>query len=85
MNMQSSGKKMNLFDSLNSARRLTELAGAVLERSKRYPQRYALKITPPVSELVESEEETVITIHTNGLRRRVKAARISGCTVYWEV
>ncbi|ENU2376102.1 hypothetical protein ACE4QK_005368, partial [Escherichia coli] len=22
---------------------------------------------------------------TNGLRRRVKATRISGCTVYWEV
>ncbi|HGV1843944.1 TPA: hypothetical protein ACNB34_004625, partial [Escherichia coli] len=21
----------------------------------------------------------------NGLRRRVKATRISGCTVYWEV
>lgn len=43
MNMQSCGNKMNLFDSLNSARRLTELAGAVLERSKRYPQRFALK------------------------------------------
>ena len=42
---------MNLFDSLNNARRLTELAGAVLERSKRYPQRYALKTTPPVSEV----------------------------------
>ncbi|KPH28501.1 hypothetical protein ACZ77_27045, partial [Escherichia coli] len=26
-----------------------------------------------------------ITIQTNGLRRRVKATRISGCTVYWEV
>ncbi|HCB9560665.1 TPA: hypothetical protein RZ555_005362, partial [Escherichia coli] len=51
MNMQSSGKKMNLFDSLNSARRLTELAGAVLERSKRYPQRFALKTTPPVGEV----------------------------------
>ncbi|EOT2401726.1 hypothetical protein ACP813_30130, partial [Escherichia coli] len=25
------------------------------------------------------------TIQTNGLRRRVKATRISGCTVYWEV
>ncbi|HFD0124417.1 TPA: hypothetical protein ACF0X1_005733, partial [Escherichia coli] len=24
-------------------------------------------------------------IQTNGLRRRVKATRISGCTVYWEV
>ncbi|EOA1558688.1 TPA: hypothetical protein ACGBEO_004927, partial [Escherichia coli] len=24
------------------------------------------------------------TIQTNGLRRRVKATRISGCTVYWE-
>ncbi len=35
MNMQSCGKKMNLFDSLNRARRLTELAGAVLERRKR--------------------------------------------------
>ncbi len=44
---------MNLFDSLNNARRLTELAGAVLERSKRYPQRYALKTTPPVSEVRE--------------------------------
>lgn len=42
---------MNLFDSLNNARRLTELAGAVLERSKRYPQRFALKTTPPVGEV----------------------------------
>ncbi|EHS0675271.1 hypothetical protein K1017_004772, partial [Salmonella enterica] len=38
---------LNLFDSLNAARRLTELSGAVLERSKRYPQRYALRTTPP--------------------------------------
>lgn len=42
---------MNLFDSLNNARRLTELAGAVLERSKRYPQRFALKTTPPVNKV----------------------------------
>ncbi|EFA2716785.1 hypothetical protein DEL87_003079 [Escherichia coli] len=84
MNMQSCGNKMNLFDALNSARRLTELAGAVLERSKRYPQRYALKITPPVSE-IEGTNKDEITIYTNGLRRRVKFARISGCTVYWEV
>ena len=53
MNMQSCGNKMNLFDSLNSARRLTELAGAVLERSKRYPQRFALKTTPPVTGIRE--------------------------------
>ncbi|MCK2616645.1 hypothetical protein MZE53_25715, partial [Escherichia coli] len=26
-----------------------------------------------------------ITVKTNGLRRRVKATRISGCTVYWEI
>ena len=80
MNMQSCGNKMNLFDSLNSARRLTELAGAVLERSKRYPQRFALKTTPPVGNVQGTGE-----IQTNGLRRRVKATRISGCTVYWEV
>ncbi|EMQ5547390.1 hypothetical protein ACRV9V_004508, partial [Escherichia coli] len=53
------------------------------ERSKRYPQRYALKTTPPVSE-VKGTGEIEITIQTNGLRRRVKATRISGCTVYWE-
>ncbi|EOM5761590.1 hypothetical protein ACNCLY_004685 [Escherichia coli] len=57
MNMQSCGKKMNLFDSL--------------------------KTTPPVSE-VKGTGEIEITIQTNGLRRRVKATRISGCTVYWE-
>ena len=85
MNMQSCGNKMNLFDSLNSARRLTELAGAVLERSKRYPQRFALKTTPPVSEVQGTGEEIEITVKTNGLRRCVKATRISGCTVYWEV
>ncbi|KYU91219.1 hypothetical protein [Escherichia coli] len=84
MNMQSCGNKMNLFDSLNSARRLTELAGAVLERSKRYPQRFALKTTPPVGN-VQGTGEIEITIQTNGLRRRVKATRISGCTVCWEV
>ncbi|EEP1395212.1 hypothetical protein HAZ15_005096, partial [Salmonella enterica] len=33
---------LNLFDLLNEARRLTELSGAVLQKSKRYPQRYAL-------------------------------------------
>lgn len=76
---------MNLFDSLNNARRLTELAGAVLERSKRYPQRFALKTTPPVGEVQGSGEEIEITVKTNCLRRRVKATRISGCTVYWEV
>ncbi|HFO7856868.1 TPA: hypothetical protein ACHLAM_005536, partial [Escherichia coli] len=79
MNMQSCGNKMNLFDSLNSARRLTELAGAVLERSKRYPQRFALKTTAPVGN-VQGTGEIEITIQTNGLRRRVKATRISGCT-----
>ena len=76
---------MNLFDSLNNARRLTELAGAVLERSKRYPQRFALKTTPPLSKVQGTGEEIEITVKTNGLRRRVKATRISGCTVYWEV
>lgn len=76
---------MNLFDSLNNARRLTELAGAVLERSKRYPQRFALKTTPPLSKVQGTGEEIEITIQTNGLRRRVKAIRVSGCTVYWEV
>ncbi|EDX2020074.1 hypothetical protein BU505_002985 [Salmonella enterica subsp. enterica serovar Sandiego] len=71
----------NLFDSLNAARRLTELSGAVLECSKRYPQRYALRTTPPKCQM---PGEIEITVCTAGLRRRVRAARVSGCTVYWE-
>ncbi|HHY9545427.1 TPA: hypothetical protein ACV78D_005393, partial [Escherichia coli] len=42
------------------------------------------KTTPPVGN-VQGTGEIEITIQTNGLRRRVKATRISGCTVYWEV
>ncbi|EGC6375224.1 hypothetical protein H9U66_001528 [Salmonella enterica] len=72
---------LNLFDSLNAARRLTELSGAVLECSKRYPQRYALRTTPPKCQMPGESE---ITVCTAGLRRRVRAARVSGCTVYWE-
>lgn len=72
---------LNLFDSLNAARRLTELSGAVLERSKRYPQRYALRTTKPARQM---PGEIEITVRTAGLRRRVRAARVSGCTVYWE-
>ncbi|EBA9592285.1 hypothetical protein ACFK5S_001825 [Salmonella enterica subsp. enterica serovar Saintpaul] len=72
---------LNLFDSLNAARRLTELSGAVLERSKRYPQRYALRTTKPERQM---PGEIEITVRTAGLRRCVHAARISGCTVYWE-
>lgn len=71
----------NLFDSLNAARRLTELSGAVLEKSKRYPQRYVLRTTPPKCQM---PGEIEIAVCTNGLRRRVRAARVSGCTVYWE-
>lgn len=71
----------NLFDSLNAARRLTELSGAVLEKSKRYPQRYALRTTPPQCEI---PGEIEITVCTHGLRRQVRAARVGGCTVYWE-
>lgn len=71
----------NLFDSLNAARRLTELSGAVLERSKRYPQRYALRTTPPKHEM---PGEVEITVCNKGQRRRVRAARVGGCTVYWE-
>ncbi|ELY6043004.1 hypothetical protein SNO20_002127 [Salmonella enterica] len=71
----------NLFDSLNAARRLTELSGAVLECSKRYPRRYALRTTPPKCQM---PGEIEITVCTAGLRRRVRAARVSGCTVYWE-
>ncbi|EAO7621086.1 hypothetical protein OH880_003233 [Salmonella enterica] len=71
----------NLFDSLNAARRLTELSGAVLERSKRYPQRYALRTTPPKCRM---PGEVEITVCNRGQRRRVRAARVGGCTVYWE-
>ncbi|EBS4105275.1 hypothetical protein ZD86_02185 [Salmonella enterica subsp. enterica] len=71
----------NLFDSLNAARRMTELSGALLERSKRYPQRYALRTTKPERQM---PGEIEITVCTAGLRRRVRAARVSGCTVYWE-
>ncbi|EGL5769916.1 hypothetical protein IQ752_000637 [Salmonella enterica] len=72
---------LNLFDSLNAARRLTELSDAVLERSKRYPQRYALRTTPPKCQM---PGEVEITVCNKGQRRRVHAARVSGCTVYWE-
>ncbi|EIN3255354.1 hypothetical protein LOS70_004296 [Salmonella enterica] len=72
---------LNLFDLLNAARRLTELSGAVLERSKRYPQRYALRTTPPKYEMPGVVE---ITVCNRGQRRRVRAARVGGCTVYWE-
>lgn len=71
----------NLFDSLNAARQLTELSGAVLERSKRYPQRYALRTTPPKCQM---PGEIEITVCNRGQRRRVRAARVGGCTVYWE-
>lgn len=71
----------NLFDSLNAARRLTELSGAVLQKSKRYPQRYALCTTPPKCQV---PGEIEITVCTKGQRRRVRAARVGGCTVYWE-
>ncbi|HHR4051842.1 TPA: hypothetical protein ACS50C_003757 [Salmonella enterica] len=72
---------VNLFDSLNAARRLVEMSGAVLERSKRYSQRYALRTTPPKCQM---PGEIEITVCSNGVRRRVRAARLSGCTVYWE-
>ncbi|EAU7390697.1 hypothetical protein EI350_00830 [Salmonella enterica] len=71
----------NLFDSLYAACRLTELSGAVLQKSKRYPQRYALRTTPPKCQM---PGEIEITVCTAGLRRRVRAARVGGCTVYWE-
>lgn len=71
----------NLFDSLYAACRLTELSGAVLQKSKRYPQRYALCTTPPQREM---PGEVEITVCNRGQRRRVRAARVSGCTVYWE-
>ncbi|EDG5874072.1 hypothetical protein B8W03_09790 [Salmonella enterica subsp. enterica serovar Newport] len=71
----------NLFDSLNAARQLTELSGAVLERSKRYPQRYALRTTPPQCQM---PGEVEITVCNKGVRRLVHAARVGGCTVYWE-
>ncbi|EBS3225100.1 hypothetical protein DSR35_05830 [Salmonella enterica subsp. enterica serovar Newport] len=72
---------LNLFDLLNEARRLTELSGAVLQKSKRYPQRYALRTTPPKREM---PGEVEITVCNKGVRRLVHAARVGGCTVYWE-
>ncbi|ENX2733359.1 hypothetical protein ACFN9U_000671 [Salmonella enterica] len=71
----------NLFDLLNEARCLTELSGAVLQKSKRYPQRYALRTTPPKREM---PGEVEITVCNKGVRRLVHAARVGGCTVYWE-
>ncbi|HFW3087301.1 TPA: hypothetical protein ACIBE3_000770 [Salmonella enterica subsp. enterica serovar Reading] len=71
----------NLFDSLNAARRLMEMSGAVLERSKRYSQRYALRTTPPKCQM---PGEVEITVCNRGQRRCVRAARVGGCTVYWE-
>nr|EII22946.1 hypothetical protein EC90111_0342 [Escherichia coli 9.0111] len=53
------------------------------KRSKRY-HTFCTETTPPVGN-VQGTGEIEITIQTNGLRRRVKATRISGCTVYWEV
>ncbi|ENF1717245.1 hypothetical protein ABQJ02_001351 [Salmonella enterica] len=72
---------LNLFDLLNEARRLTELSGAVLQKSKRYPQRYALRTTPPKCQM---PGEIEITVCNKGVRRLVRAARVGGCTVYWE-
>lgn len=71
----------NLFDSLNAARRLTALSGAVLECTRRYPRRYALRTSKPDTPLAGEIE---ITVQSHGLRRRIRAARVSGCTVYWE-
>ncbi|EOA1531810.1 hypothetical protein ACH8KY_002466 [Salmonella enterica subsp. enterica serovar Braenderup] len=71
----------NLFDSLNAARRLMEMSGAVLERSKRYSQRYALRTTPPQCQM---PGEVEITVCNKGVRRCVRTARVGGCTVYWE-
>ncbi|HBB6668474.1 TPA: hypothetical protein G8X52_001607 [Salmonella enterica] len=71
----------NLFDSLNAALRLMEMSGAVLERSKRYSQRYALRTTPPQCQM---PGEVEITVCNKGVRRLVHAARVGGCTVYWE-
>ncbi|EDR9399098.1 hypothetical protein CC662_24945 [Salmonella enterica subsp. enterica] len=71
----------NLFDSLNAARRLMEMSGAVLERSKRYSQRYALRTPPPQCQM---PGEVEITVCNKGVRRLVHAARVGGCTVYWE-
>ncbi|EHU5758594.1 hypothetical protein KZC67_005262, partial [Salmonella enterica] len=53
----------------------------VLERSKRYPQRYALRTTPPKCQM---PGEVEITVCNKGQRRLVHAARVGGCTVYWE-
>ncbi|EIZ5962234.1 hypothetical protein MPS43_005358, partial [Salmonella enterica] len=48
---------------------------------KRYPQRYALRTTPPQCEM---PGEVEITVCNKGVRRCVRAARVGGCTVYWE-
>lgn len=73
---------VNMFDAVNAVRRMVEPTGAVIGRSKRYRQRPAVEVLgmthPPVDGAIE------ITVTTDGLRRRVHAARINGCTVYWE-
>ncbi|EIZ5962248.1 hypothetical protein MPS43_005374, partial [Salmonella enterica] len=48
---------------------------------KRYPQRYALRTTPPQCQM---PGEVEITVCNKGVRRLVHAARVGGCTVYWE-
>ncbi|MBU2673540.1 MULTISPECIES: hypothetical protein [Hafnia] len=73
---------INMFDAFNEVRRVVESNGATVERSKRYRQRPAIQVSAPQSLPVDGTIE--ITVCTDGLIRRVHAARINGCTVYWE-
>ncbi|EGP4310190.1 hypothetical protein LKW13_001708 [Salmonella enterica] len=71
----------NLFDSLNAACRQVEMSGSILVHSKRYPLGFVLRTTAPKCQM---PGEVEITVCNKGQRHRVRAARVSGCTVYWE-
>lgn len=73
---------MNMFDAVNNVGRVMKFFGSEIEKSKRYRQRPAVQVTPPAIPPAEGFIE--ITVCTDGLRRRVHATRIQGCTVYWE-
>lgn len=73
---------VNMFDAVNAVRRVIEPKGGKIGNSKRYPQRPVVEAVGVTQLPVDGAIE--ITVTTEGLRRRVHAARINGCTVYWE-
>ncbi len=73
---------LNMFEAIQAARSLCEGAGAQVLREKRRRVRPVMEITPPAYPIADRTIE--ISVETDGLRRRVHAARVHGCLVYWE-